>query len=66
MLGLLGAGSAHADGPLLWHGESLTYLYGKNYKVDPAIQQTVTVEHASAWTWGDLFAFVDNSWYNGA
>ena len=66
MLGLLGAGTAHAQGPLLWHGESVSYLYGKNYNVDPAIQQTITLEHASAWTWGDLFAFVDNSWYNGA
>ncbi|BAP45453.1 hypothetical protein NRB16_19625 [Pseudomonas sp. LJDD11] len=65
-LGLLASPSAWADGPLLWHDESITYLYGKNFKIDPAIQQTITLEHASAWTWGDLFVFVDNIWFNGA
>src|SRR3546814_2823481 len=27
--------------------------------------QTITFEHASGWTWGDMFLFVDNKWYNG-
>jgi nucleoside-specific outer membrane channel protein Tsx len=64
-MGMMGAANAFAESPMLWHGESISYLYGKNYNVDPAIQQTVTFEHASGWTWGDLFTFVDNSWYNG-
>ncbi|WP_278389771.1 outer membrane protein OmpK [Stutzerimonas kunmingensis] len=57
--------------PMLWQNNSLTYLYGKNFAVDSAggkegdIQQTITFEHASGWTWGDLFLFVDNKWYNG-
>lgn len=64
---LFTAGAAQAaDSPLLWHGESLTYLYGKDFRVDPRIQQTVTFEHASSWTWGDLFLFVDSIWFNGA
>ncbi|MBB4861960.1 nucleoside-specific outer membrane channel protein Tsx [Pseudomonas nitritireducens] len=58
--GLLAAGQAMAggedlspapavnDGPLIWHNESLTYLWGKNFKVDPPIQQTFTFESASA------------------
>src|SRR3546814_14754320 len=27
--------------------------------------QTITFEHASGWTWGDMFLFVDNKGYNG-
>ncbi|HCE6607952.1 hypothetical protein A7R79_21020 [Pseudomonas aeruginosa] len=53
------------SGPLLWHNESLTYLYGKNFKINPPIQQTFTLEHASGWTWGDLFIFFDQINYNG-
>ncbi|WP_282342329.1 MULTISPECIES: outer membrane protein OmpK [Pseudomonas] len=63
--GLLAAGQAMADGPLLWQGNSLTYLNGHDYKVNPGIQQTVTFEHASGWTWGDMFMFVDWINYNG-
>jgi nucleoside-specific outer membrane channel protein Tsx len=75
--GLLAAGQAMAggedltpgpatnDGPLLWHNESLTYLWGKDFKVNPPIQQTFTLESASAWTWGDIWFFVDQINYNG-
>lgn len=75
--GLLAAGQAVAEdhdmtpthetdsGPMLWHNESLTYLYGKNFKINPPIQQTFTLEHASGWTWGDLFIFFDQINYNG-
>ena len=37
--GLLLTTQAHADSPLLWQNNSLTYLYGKNFKVEPAIQR---------------------------
>ena len=69
--GLTFASQAMAD-PMLWQNNSLTYLYGKNFAVDSGedgreadIQQTITFEHASGWTWGDMFLFVDNIWYNG-
>ncbi|EQM77104.1 outer membrane protein OmpK [Stutzerimonas stutzeri] len=68
--GMMLAGQAMAA-PLIWQNNSLTYLYGKNFAVDSAggkeadIQQIVTFEHASGWTWGDIFMFVDNKWYNG-
>ena len=53
-------------GPMLWQNNSLTYLYGKDFKVDAGeIQQTITFEHASGWTWGDLFIFFDQINYNG-
>ncbi|MCQ4324351.1 hypothetical protein CXK94_14660 [Stutzerimonas stutzeri] len=68
--GLILSSEAMAS-PMFWQNNSLTYLYGKNFAVDSAggkegaIQQTITFEHASGWTWGDMFLFVDNKWYNG-
>ncbi|MBA1263769.1 outer membrane protein OmpK [Stutzerimonas sp. NM35] len=58
--------AAPAFAEMHWQNNSLTYLYGKDFKVDAgAIQQTITFEHASGWSWGDMFLFVDNKWYNG-
>jgi len=62
---LLATLPAHAGEWLLWHGESLTYLYGKDFKVNPDIQQTITFEHANKWKYGDTFMFVDKIFYNG-
>ncbi|WP_263140537.1 outer membrane protein OmpK [Pseudomonas sp. RIT-PI-AD] len=62
---LLLGGQAHAGDVLQWQDNSLTYLYGKDFKIDPAIQQTLTFEHASGWSIGDLFLFVDSIHYNG-
>lgn len=62
---LLSTADVYADNPLLWQNNSLSYLYGKNFKVEEPIQQTVTFEHASGWSWGDIFLFVDNKWFNG-
>lgn len=50
---------------LIWQDNSLTYLYGWNFEVDPERQQTITYEHASGWKWGDLFWMVDYLNYNG-
>ncbi|MHA6475865.1 outer membrane protein OmpK [Stutzerimonas sp. KH-1] len=63
--GSLLSAPAMAEGLLYWHSNSLTYLYGKNYKVNPPIQQTVTFEHANGWKYGDTFFFVDSIHYNG-
>jgi len=49
---------------LLWQDNSLTYLNGIDFKVDPPRQQTLTFEHASGWSFGDLFVFVDGIRYN--
>ncbi|WP_106475872.1 outer membrane protein OmpK [Phytohalomonas tamaricis] len=62
--GLL-AGNAMAADLINWQGNSLTYLYGKDFAVDPSIQNTITFEHASDWSIGDLFLFVDKTFYNG-
>ena len=63
--GSLLSAPAMAEGLLYWHSNSLTYLYGKDYKIDSPIQQTVTFEHANGWKYGDTFFFVDSIHYNG-
>ncbi|MEX6504063.1 outer membrane protein OmpK [Pseudomonas zhanjiangensis] len=63
--GLLAAGQAMAGDLMHWQNNSLTYLYGQDFKIDPPIQQTLTFEHASGWNVGDLFFFVDGIKYNG-
>ena len=62
---LLAGGQAMAGDLLQWQNNSLSYLYGKDFKVNPAIQQTVTFEHADGWKYGDNFFFVDKIFYNG-
>ncbi|MDU9389270.1 outer membrane protein OmpK [Pseudomonas japonica] len=63
--GLLAASGAMAGDLLQWQNNSLTYLWGKNFAVNPEIQQTVTFEHADAWKYGDNFLFIDKIFYNG-
>lgn len=53
------------DSALLFHNESLTALWGDDFKVNPPLQHTFTFEHVSGWTWGDVFLFVDQINYNG-
>jgi nucleoside-specific outer membrane channel protein Tsx len=63
--GLLACGASQAGDLLQWQNNSLTYLWGKNFKVNPEIQQTVTFEHADAWKYGDNFFFLDKIFYQG-
>ena len=55
---LLAGGQAMAGDLLQWQNNSLTYLYGKDFQVNPRIQQTVTFEHADGWKYGDNFFFI--------
>ncbi|MBD1587355.1 outer membrane protein OmpK [Pseudomonas typographi] len=65
------AGSVLATAPamagewLQWQSNSLTYLWGKDFAVDPETQQTFTFEHADSWKYGDNFLFVDSIHYQG-
>lgn len=43
---------------------SLTYLYGEDFKVEPAKQQTITFEYVVAKDWFDMFVFIDNKDYS--
>ncbi|PAU54872.1 hypothetical protein BZL41_21250 [Pseudomonas sp. PIC25] len=63
--GLVAAGQANAGDLLHWQDNSLTYLYGKDFTVNPQIQQTFTFEHANGWKYGDTFFFLDKIFYNG-
>jgi nucleoside-specific outer membrane channel protein Tsx len=63
---VLAAGNAQAAGDWLqWQSNSLTYLNGRDFTVDPQIQQTFTFEHADSWKYGDNFLFVDKIFFNG-
>jgi nucleoside-specific outer membrane channel protein Tsx len=62
---LMLAGAGLAGDILQWQDNSLTYLFGDKYKLDPAGQQTLTFEHASGWAFGDLFIFTDGIYFNG-
>ena len=62
---VLAVGQALAGDLVQWQSNSLTYLWGQNYAVNPEIQQTFTFEHADGWKYGDNFLFVDNTFYNG-
>lgn len=55
----LACAQASAADLLQWQNNSLTYLYGDNFQVNPEKQQTLTFEHASGWSFGDVFFFVD-------
>jgi nucleoside-specific outer membrane channel protein Tsx len=57
--GMAGAAS------LEWQDNSLTYVGGGHFKVAPESQQTITYEHVSGWSFGDVFMFVDATQYNG-
>jgi nucleoside-specific outer membrane channel protein Tsx len=60
------AGVAMAGDFLQWQDNSLTYLYGEKFKLDPDTQHTITFEHVSGWAFGDVFFFVDGIYWNGA
>lgn len=62
---LLAAAPAMAEGIFQWQSNSLTYLNGRDFAVNPEIQQTFTFEHADSWKYGDNFFFVDKIFYNG-
>ena len=63
--GLLACGTTFAGDLLQWQSNSLTYLWGKNFKVNPSTQQTLSFEHAYGWKYGDNFLFVDKIFYQG-
>jgi nucleoside-specific outer membrane channel protein Tsx len=48
------------DQPLLkWMQHSATLLLGTGFELPGDKVTTLTLEHSSAWRWGDVFAFVD-------
>ena len=49
---------------LNWQDTSIAVLYGGGFEVDPSDQATITLEHASDWSFGDLFMFLDGTKYS--
>ncbi|MCZ6719086.1 MAG: hypothetical protein O6944_08065 [Gammaproteobacteria bacterium] len=54
-----GAAAAGDKKLLLWMDNSITGLVGGGFEIDDGDQYTATFEHASGWSFGDLFMFVD-------
>jgi nucleoside-specific outer membrane channel protein Tsx len=42
-----------------WHATNIQYLYGFNWNIGKDIVDTVTLEHADAWRYGDNYFFMD-------
>ncbi len=53
-------------GLINWQDNLISYMYGTGFKVDPDVQQTISFEHVSDWSFGDLFFCVDIYKYNGS
>ncbi|MCU7837650.1 MAG: hypothetical protein KZQ83_20720 [gamma proteobacterium symbiont of Taylorina sp.] len=62
LFGLSGGVSADP----VWQSNSAFLLHGSGYEVDTDEQSTLTLEHVSGWSFGDLFAFVDLTQYHGS
>jgi len=63
---LMLAGTGLAGDIMQWQDNSLSYLYGDNYELDPETQHTLTFEHASGWAFGDLYMFADGTYFDGS
>ncbi len=59
-----GAAVAAEKELLLWMDNSVTGLAGAGFEVDDGDQLTGTFEHASGWSFGDLFLFWDYTKFN--
>lgn len=49
------------DSPIIWTDTNLSLLHGSGFKVTGDDATTLTLEHASGWSFGDLFMFVEYS-----
>jgi len=59
------AGAVWAGDLVQWQDNSLSFLYGNGFDLDPDTQETLTFEHVSGWAFGDLFIFVDAIYWDG-
>lgn len=66
MTGVSAAAEKSENKLLLWMDNSVTGLAGGGFEVDDGDQFTGTLEHASGWAYGDLFAFWDFTRFKNA
>lgn len=57
---------ASEDDLLQWHSTNIQLLRGADYELGSEQRTIVTLEHASGWTFGDLYVFSDYTWPRGA
>jgi len=50
----------------LWQSNNIYLLHGIGYEVNPDEQTTITLEHSSEWSLGDLFIMTDLTKYRGS
>lgn len=50
----------------LWQSNNIYLLHGTGFEVDSDEQTTITLEHISEWSIGDLFFFTDLTKYRGS
>ncbi len=55
--------SMTAQAEMFWSDNSISLLYGEKYKVTDETLTTMTLEHVSGHSWGDVFFFLDR--HNG-
>lgn len=53
---LLFSASVCADPPS-WRSSNIQFLYGNHYQLGPATRESITIEHASSWRYGESFFF---------
>ena len=49
----------------LWRDFSGAYVAGSGFTLDPDQQQTVSLEYASGYRWGDTFTYLDTTFFRG-
>ena len=47
----------------LWHDFSAAYVGGSGFTLDPDQQQTMSLEYASNYRWGDTFTYLDTTFF---
>lgn len=63
MLVIALSSAAMAGDLLQWQDTNASILRGQNFKVDPSEQTTLSLEHASGWSFGDFYMFFDTMYF---
>ena len=63
-LSLLSIGEISLAAPL-WSDFSGAYVAGSGFTLDPNQQQTLSLEYASGYHWGDTYTFLDTTFFRG-
>lgn len=62
---LIASQTVQSDDILQWHSTNIQALRGNHYELGPKKRTIITLEHASGWNIGDLYAFCDLSLKEG-